>query len=100
MAVWARTADGLSLRVRLQPRSSRNRVVGVLGDSVKIQVNAPPVDGAANEAMLETVARWLDVPRRTVTLAHGNSGRNKVVRITTQTPDRLVECVEALQLME
>jgi uncharacterized protein (TIGR00251 family) len=91
---WSRTATGVRLRLRVQPRSSRERVAGLHGDAIKLQVTAPPVEGAANEAVVGLVARWLGVPRRAVTLVHGHAGRDKVVDVATSRPAELAVAVE------
>ncbi|MBK7905531.1 MAG: DUF167 domain-containing protein [Gemmatimonadetes bacterium] len=67
--------------VRVQPRSSRTGVEGVHGDALKVRVNAPPVDGAANEAVVEVLAEALGVPRRLIRIVTGESSRSKVVEI-------------------
>jgi uncharacterized protein (TIGR00251 family) len=74
--------DGVSLAVRVQPRARRNAIVGELGDALKIALTAPPVDGRANEACIEFFAELLSVPRSSVTIASGQTSRNKVVRVT------------------
>jgi len=66
---------------KIQPRSSREAVVGILGDSLKIALTSPPVDGAANEACIRFVAAALQVGRRDVTIASGHTGRNKRIRV-------------------
>ncbi len=67
--------------VRVQPRSSRTGVEGVHGDALTVRVNAPPVDGAANEAVVEVLAEALGVPRRAVRIVSGDSSRTKVVEV-------------------
>ena len=67
--------------VRVQPRSSRTGVEGLHGDALKVRVNAPPVDGAANEAVVEALAEALGVPRRAVRIVAGESSRTKVVEV-------------------
>ena len=73
--------DGVSFAVRVQPRARRNAIVGELGDALKIALTAPPVDGRANEACIEFFAELLGVPQSSVTVASGQSSRNKVVRV-------------------
>jgi uncharacterized protein len=72
---------GATFVVRVQPRASRNAVTGEMGDALKIALTAPPVEGKANEACVEFVANLLKVPRSSVTIASGESSRNKVVRV-------------------
>ncbi len=68
--------------VRVQPRASRSRVEGIHGDALKVRVNAPPVDGAANEAVVDVLAEALGVPRRMIRIVAGESSRSKVVEVT------------------
>ncbi len=75
------TPDGAVLRVRVTPRASRNEVQGVLGDALKIRLQAPPVEGKANEALVRFLAERLDLPLRAITLLSGETGRNKRVRV-------------------
>jgi uncharacterized protein len=67
--------------VRVQPRASRSEIVGVHGDAMKIRLSAPPVDGAANEALVELIANALGVGRRAVRIVSGESSRSKVVEV-------------------
>jgi uncharacterized protein len=76
----------LELRVRAQPGARRTEARGMHGDEIKIRVAAPPVDGAANEALLDFVAEALQVPRRRCVLTHGATSRQK--RVLVQAPDR------------
>jgi uncharacterized protein (TIGR00251 family) len=77
-----RTSDGVRLRVRVQPRASRTEVVGVHGEAIRIRLSAPPVAGAANEALLTFLADKLSVPRTAIRLILGESSRSKVVMIS------------------
>lgn len=69
------------LRLRIAPRSSANRVGDVRGDELKVHLNAPPVEGRANEALIRFLAEKLDVPRASVRLVTGQTSRHKVVRV-------------------
>ncbi|MBI3784436.1 MAG: YggU family protein [Deltaproteobacteria bacterium] len=71
----------MRIRVRLQPRASRNQIVGRHGDAIKIQVQAPPVDGAANQALLTLIAEQLGVAKRAVRLVQGETSRDKVIEV-------------------
>jgi hypothetical protein len=86
--------------VRVQPRASRNEVVGRQEEAIKIRVTAPPVGGAANEAVVEVVADWLALPRRSVAIVQGETSRAKVVAIQTDDPEglrlRIAESLQAL----
>jgi len=76
---WYRTATGLRVRLHVQPRASRDRIVGRHGQALKLQVTAPPVGGAANAAVVRLLGRVLSLPRRAVHLVRGETGREKLV---------------------
>ena len=68
-----------SIRIRLTPRGGRDSVVGWEGEVLRVRVAAPPVEGRANEALLNLLARHLAVPRRDLILTHGAASRHKTV---------------------
>ncbi len=69
------------LKLRIVPNAKRDEVVGEHGDAVKIKVAAPAVEGKANEALLEVVAKKLGVHPRAVSLIAGPKSRNKVIAV-------------------
>lgn len=73
---------GVRFPVRVQPRASRTEVAGTHQGVLKVRLHAPPVDGAANEALVEFLADSLGVPRRLVRIVSGASSRTKVVEVT------------------
>jgi uncharacterized protein len=74
--------DGDLLRVRVQPRASRNEIVGWRADgALSVRVSAPPVEGAANTAVGALLAAALGVRTSTVSVVHGERGRDKTVRV-------------------
>jgi uncharacterized protein (TIGR00251 family) len=75
------TSSGITFAVKVQPRARRNAIVGEVGDALKIAVTAPPVDGRANKACTEFFASLLSLPRASITIASGQSSRNKVIRV-------------------
>ncbi len=74
-------AGAEALAVRVTPRSSRNQVLGLRDGVVAIKLQAPPVDGSANAALLAYVAEQLGLPRRTVTLVRGDTSRSKWIAV-------------------
>lgn len=79
---WLSAVEGgVRLQVLVQPRASRSRVLGEHGGALKIALAAPPVDGAANEALVELLADLLGVPRRQVSLVSGHSSRRKTIQV-------------------
>ena len=87
MSGWSITESngGVTFAVRVAPRSSRNQLVGIEGGALKIKLTAPPVEGAANAALLEFVAAWLGVRRSAVSIVGGDKTRNKLVRVNGVT---------------
>jgi uncharacterized protein len=79
----------ITLSLRVQPRASRNAVVGWTGDTLNIRLTAPPVDGAANAACLAFLAVLLDLPQSKLEILRGARSRNKVVQITGLTQDEV-----------
>jgi uncharacterized protein len=77
----AGTEQAIRFGVRVQPRSSRAGIDGVHGEALKVRVNAPPVDGAANEAVVEVLANALGVAKRAITIVSGATSRSKVVEV-------------------
>ena len=73
--------DGVLLAVKVQPRSSKNEIGEPLGDELRIKVTAPPVDSAANEAVIKLLAKALGIGRNSVELLRGQTSRHKVFRI-------------------
>jgi uncharacterized protein (TIGR00251 family) len=69
------------IKVQVQPRASRDEVMDMLEDRVRIRLAAPPVDNAANEALVAFVAELLDIPKRRVRLAAGATSRKKELEI-------------------
>jgi uncharacterized protein (TIGR00251 family) len=75
------TTTGVRIQVSVQPRASRTEIAGLHGDAVKIRLAAPPVDGAANDALVDFLAEALQVPRSSVAITAGHSARRKVVTV-------------------
>lgn len=92
--MWYRW-DGADLivQVRVQPRASRDELAGVQGDSLRVRLSAPPVDGAANRQLCAFLAGLCGVPPSAVSLLAGARGRDKRLRI--HAPRRLPPAVEA-----
>jgi len=84
-------ADGVLLSVKLQPRASANEIGDALGNELRIKVTAPPVDAAANEALVKLLAQQLDCPRNRVELVRGHTSRHKIVKLYGLSPDDVVK---------
>lgn len=73
------TSGGILLLVKLQPRASKNEIGELLGDELKIKVTAPPVDAAANQALIELLAEKLNCSRNKIELLRGHTSRHKTI---------------------
>lgn len=71
------TADGIRFQVAVQPKSSRNLIVGRHGEALKVKLKAPPVEGAANRMLVQFVAKALKVPKSAVEIVAGQTSRVK-----------------------
>lgn len=80
-AVTERGAGVVRFAVRVQPRASRSAIEGVQGDALRVRLSAPPVDGAANEALVELLAKALGVTKRAVRVVTGAASRSKVIEV-------------------
>jgi uncharacterized protein (TIGR00251 family) len=83
-------ADGVLLSVKLQPRASANEIGDALGSELRIKVTAPPVDAAANEALVKLLAQHLDCPRNRVELVRGHTSRHKTIKLYGLTPEQVL----------
>ena len=82
----------MRINVRVIPRSSKNRI-GWEGETLKVWLTAPPVDGAANEALLKFLAAHLNLPKNALQIVHGATGRQKVLQIEGLTDNEFMQKV-------
>jgi uncharacterized protein len=76
------SAKGITFAVKVHPRARKNAITGLVGDALKLAITAPPVEGKANQAVTEFFADLFAIPRSSVTIASGETSRNKIVRIS------------------
>ena len=79
--------DGTVLSIKLQPRASANEIGSPVGAELKIKVTAPPVDAAANEALIALLAEKMDCARGRIKLIHGHKSRHKAIKLYGFTPE-------------
>lgn len=89
-------ASGAVLSVRVQPRAKRAGFAGLHGDALKLAVTAPPVEGEANRAVVEYLAKVCGVPKTSLRIVRGETGRDKAVEFTTLGPEELRDRLRAL----
>lgn len=80
--------------MRVQPRASRTELAGLHGGVLKVRVAAPPVDDAANRALIEFLAECLGVARRAVRIVGGETSRTKVIEVDGITPEQVASLRE------
>jgi uncharacterized protein len=78
-------SDGILLAIKLQPRASANEIGKPLGGELRVKVTAPPVEAAANEALVRLLAKTLDCPRNQGELLRGHTSRHKTVKLYSLT---------------
>jgi uncharacterized protein len=98
-------SDGLAFKLIVQPRSSKNKVVGLLGDALKIKLTAPPVDNAANKQCIAFLAGCLKVPKSRLEIISGHTSKTKQALLrypsnskTVQDRHRLRQKIQSLLL--
>jgi len=82
------------LSIRVQPRSRQNAIAGVRDKSLLVKVNAPPVDGAANEAVIALLAKALDLPKSTFSVSQGARSREKTVKVEHLNVDDVLKLLQ------
>lgn len=75
------SAAGVSFAVKVHPRAKKDAITGEVGDALKLSLTAPPVEGRANQACVDFLAKLLNLPRSSITIAAGESSRRKVIRV-------------------
>jgi uncharacterized protein len=78
---FQKSKKGITLKIKVEPRSSGKGIAGIMGDIIKIKLHAPPVGGAANEELIEALSEEFGVKKRAIKIISGQSSRNKVVEI-------------------
>jgi uncharacterized protein (TIGR00251 family) len=91
MAAINNSPSGATFAVRVHPRAKKNAITGEVGDALKVSLTAPPVDGKANEACIEFFAKLLKVPRSSITIAAGQTSRNKVICVAGVSAEQVRE---------
>ena len=90
------SSGSVTFQVRVHPRARKDALTGAHGDALKLSLTAPPVEGRANDAVVEFFADLLRLPRSSITIAAGQASRNKVVRITGISAAALTQRLESL----
>lgn len=93
------TKDGVTLAVRAQPGARKTAVVGIYGEGasaqLKIAINAPPIQGRANDALIAFIAELFSLPKSAIALTSGASSRNKVFLMRGVSPAKAEAAIKA-----
>ena len=92
---WFRreTAGSLTLSLHIQPGAKKTEIAGLHGDTLKIRLAAPPVDGKANECLVAFLAKELEVPQAQVELASGATSRRKRLRVKGASEEAIARLI-------
>ena len=79
---WCRTVPGgVRLIVQITPNAKKSEVIGLLDDALKIRLQAQPIEGKANDALIRYIADVLDVPKSAVSITHGHTNKRKILEV-------------------
>ena len=87
------TATGVIFPVRVQPRAARSGIAGEVDGTLRIRLAAPPVEGEANEELVNLLAKLLGIPRRQIEIISGQKSKNKVVRVNGISGERIEKLI-------
>ncbi len=92
--------NGIRFSAIIQPRSSKNEVIGVYNDALKIRLTSPPVDGEANKACMRFFAKWLGISPSKVSIVQGLSSKNKTIEVESLTGKQFHEILKFKNLLQ
>ena len=93
------SADRVTISLRVVPNASKSEFAGMRGDSIKVRLNAKPVDGAANKELIRFISKELRLPKSSISIVRGERSREKLVAVESidqNTRERVVETLEKL----
>jgi len=88
--------SGITFSIKVHPRAKKNAITGTVSDALKLALTAPPVEGRANEAVIDFFAKLLRLPRASITIAAGQSSRNKLISVSGMSVQSLHQILEKL----
>ena len=90
-----REKDGATIfGVRVVPRSSRSQIIGELNGALKIKLNAPPIDGAANAELIKILAKYFNVPKNAIKIVGEQTAKNKQIKISDISSDKIRQILD------
>jgi uncharacterized protein (TIGR00251 family) len=97
MINYSEKNGSLTFTVRVVPRASRTEIVGEHDGALRVRIAAPPIDGAANEELVRTLAKAFNVPRSAVEITAGHTSRLKHVNVTGASPSGLAAIIRTIR---
>ena len=89
------TPGGATFQIKVHPRARKNAITGEIADALKLSLTTPPLDGRANDACVEFFAKLLNVPRSSVTIAAGETSRNKVIHVRGASAAKIQQALQS-----
>jgi uncharacterized protein (TIGR00251 family) len=83
--------DGIRFEIKVQPRASQNQITGVVEGVMKVRLNSPPVDGKANHALINLLAKTLSVPKKNISIIRGETNTSKLIHISGLNTEEFVK---------
>ncbi|MEW6171916.1 MAG: DUF167 domain-containing protein [Bacillota bacterium] len=93
-ALFREEKGGVVFRVRVTTRASKSEVIGLFDNLLRVRVSAPPVEGKANQALLKLLSKVFETPASLFAILHGESSREKTIRIDGGTVEGAAKCVQ------
>jgi uncharacterized protein (TIGR00251 family) len=91
---FKKSQKGIRLKIKVEPRSSRKGISGIVGDTVKIKVHAPPVEGAANNEIIEILSQAFQIKKTAIKIITGHYAREKIVELEGQEVEKKIRLCE------
>ncbi len=88
--------NDIIVKVKIVPGSSKNKIIGVYNDSLKITITAPPVEGKANKKCIAYLAKYFDVAKSKIEIISGQTSKNKLIKIYDISQKKFLEKIEKI----
>jgi len=88
------TGNDITVKVKIVPGSSKNKIIGVYNKALKITITAPPVDGKANKKCIAYLAKYFDVAKSKIEIISGQTSKNKLIRIYDISQEEILDKIE------
>lgn len=88
----------MKIKVYVQPNASVTKIIGKHDGALKIKVKAPPVDGKANKEIIEYLSELLSLPKKSISISHGETGRHKLIEIDIRSAEEATRISALLEL--